>query len=108
MGPKHLSAPQGASSWLQPREGTRLSPSTLAAGGLTTVSLGPMYRADPVLSAYHKANLLKRFTARMKLARQDFSFLCMEYPLSFRCVKIMCFSETWKRVRQIVQANHIT
>lgn len=45
MGPKHLSAPQGASPWLQSREGTKLSPSTLAAGGLRTVSLGPMYRA---------------------------------------------------------------
>lgn len=107
MGLKHLSSP-GCKSLASVQGGTRLSPSTLAAGGLRTVSLGPMFRAVPVLPTYHWDSLLERFTAGMKLARQDFSFLYMEYPFSFHCVKIICFLETWKRVQQTLQENHIT
>lgn len=71
MGPKHLTAPWGANPWPQSVEWTRLTPSTPAAVGLR-VSFGPMYSAAPMFSVCHKANLLKRFTTVLKLAKAGF------------------------------------
>lgn len=47
------------------------------------MSFGPIYSAAPMFSACHRTNLLKRFTAWMKLAKVGFLLFVHEVALMF-------------------------